>query len=602
MRYVLGLVLVLALLSVSAFADDAVEAGRTIILGDGTTVSSPGAAAVKVEDLDDGTDGELITWDSSGVPTTVAVGTATHVLTSNGAGAEPTFQAATGGDLVNDLSPQLGGQLDVNGNAIGDGTLELVTFTETGSAVNQLNVTNAITGNAPVLGVEGETNVPLTISAKGSGILTLEGGGDAGEGVFIDFSDGASDNQYEIGDTVPANTGIQIIGSTKIDTYVGGDFVLTIDAGGLEVGPGDSYGWGSDANTRIDALNEDEIRIIPGAVVGLTVTEVGGAIAVGILGPLTTDSNAANSVAISTFENTAGDFQIFRVDVDPEASLTGSIGDLAIDSTNGEMYFKKSGSATNTGWQDIAGPSTFKSYTFHARDAASGENFSAGFYDYPTTHVVLTIGGSVTQTHGGANAPYGAHAFAVASGAGGTDLVLTVTGTSVTDAGVRDTGGTEVIVADTDAAITDQYFETALKWVGTITYTLTGSSGAFTFNYGYAKYEDFGDRAFTVTDFESVGLANANDSGFNVELLYHSAAGWTYAASGFQAGDAVLASMNTTYSTEQDIDAGEPFAFKRTGLSQSVAGDDAEGIIIRVTTGINNAVSYMDSHVGVIIR
>ncbi len=44
-----------------------------------------------------GTDGELITWDASGNPAAVAVGTATHVLTSNGAGAAPTFQAAGGG-------------------------------------------------------------------------------------------------------------------------------------------------------------------------------------------------------------------------------------------------------------------------------------------------------------------------------------------------------------------------------------------------------------------------------------------------------------------------------------------------------------------------
>ena len=47
-----------------------------------------------------GTDGELITWDASGDPAAVAVGTATHVLTSNGAGAAPTFQAASGGGDV----------------------------------------------------------------------------------------------------------------------------------------------------------------------------------------------------------------------------------------------------------------------------------------------------------------------------------------------------------------------------------------------------------------------------------------------------------------------------------------------------------------------
>lgn len=52
---------------------------------------------VDVADLAVGTDGQLITWDASGDPATVAVGTATEVLTSNGVGAAPTFQAAGGG-------------------------------------------------------------------------------------------------------------------------------------------------------------------------------------------------------------------------------------------------------------------------------------------------------------------------------------------------------------------------------------------------------------------------------------------------------------------------------------------------------------------------
>ena len=41
--------------------------------------------------------GELITYDASGDPAAVAVGTATHVLTSNGVGVAPTFQAPAGG-------------------------------------------------------------------------------------------------------------------------------------------------------------------------------------------------------------------------------------------------------------------------------------------------------------------------------------------------------------------------------------------------------------------------------------------------------------------------------------------------------------------------
>ena len=53
------------------------------------------AAAVAVSDLANGTDGELITWGADAVATTIAAGTADQVLTSNGAGAAPTFQDAS---------------------------------------------------------------------------------------------------------------------------------------------------------------------------------------------------------------------------------------------------------------------------------------------------------------------------------------------------------------------------------------------------------------------------------------------------------------------------------------------------------------------------
>lgn len=56
-----------------------------------------GTAGLPVSELRAGTDGELITWDASGNPTTVAVGTSAQVLTSNGAGAAPTFQDASAG-------------------------------------------------------------------------------------------------------------------------------------------------------------------------------------------------------------------------------------------------------------------------------------------------------------------------------------------------------------------------------------------------------------------------------------------------------------------------------------------------------------------------
>jgi hypothetical protein len=82
------------------------------------------------------------------------------------------IDSAVSSDLVNDTSPQLGGQLDVNGNAIGDGTLELLKFSETASAVNEFTIANAATGNNPVLSATGgDSNVGLEFTAKGTGYI-----------------------------------------------------------------------------------------------------------------------------------------------------------------------------------------------------------------------------------------------------------------------------------------------------------------------------------------------------------------------------------------------------------------------------------------------
>ena len=80
-------------------------------------------------------------------------------------------------DLVNDTSPQLGGQLDVNGNAIGDGTLELLKFSETGSALNEFTIANAATGNGPTLSASSssDSNVDINITPKGSGKTVVSG-------------------------------------------------------------------------------------------------------------------------------------------------------------------------------------------------------------------------------------------------------------------------------------------------------------------------------------------------------------------------------------------------------------------------------------------
>ena len=256
------------------------------------------------------------------------------------------------------------------------------------------------------------------------------------------------------------------------------------------------------------------------------------------------------------------------------------------------------------------GPSILeKSYTFASRSASSGEYFQAGYYKYPVTSVALTQA-STTQVYGTANVSYAAHAFIVSAGDGatdGSDLVLTVNGTSITDDEVRTPADSEVVCADClpSGAAADAYFETTKKWIGQITYTLSSTAGTafnFTFNYGYAKYDDFGNNQFTLRGVESVGLCNVTDTGFNIEVLHHKSTGWVYHATAFQAGAPALKNMNTIHGTENDIVAGEPIAFKLVPLATVIDGNASEGVIVRITTTSNNAVSSMDTHIGVTLE
>tara|TARA_E500000318_G_scaffold81624_1_gene76906 strand:- start:979 stop:2376 length:1398 start_codon:yes stop_codon:yes gene_type:complete len=108
----------------------------------------------------------------------IADGSADQFLKTNGSG-QLSFATVdlTSINIVNDTTPQLGGMLDVNGNAIGDGTLEIIKFTETGSAVNEITIANAATGGHPLIQASGDdTNINLKLDGKGSGVVNVVDG------------------------------------------------------------------------------------------------------------------------------------------------------------------------------------------------------------------------------------------------------------------------------------------------------------------------------------------------------------------------------------------------------------------------------------------
>jgi len=250
---------------------------------------------------------------------------------------------------------------------------------------------------------------------------------------------------------------------------------------------------------------------------------------------------------------------------------------------------------------------TAKSYTMSTQGIGTGKFYSAGFYDAPVADANLNQG-SLTQTYGAATGSPAAHAFIVAGGAGSVDtgvVGLRVTGTRIQDDGTRTTSYSEVLSADITTLSLNEYLEGA-KFLGTMTFELYVVSGAPTaysldFNYGFCKYEDFGNQDFTLRGLECVWYAGANDSSFDIELFHHSSSGWTYHASAFAVGGTLIAKLSTIHSTEHELIANKLGAFKRTSLSNTINGSASEGLVLQITTGTNNSIETLDSHLGVII-
>jgi len=234
----------------------------------------------------------------------------------------------------------------------------------------------------------------------------------------------------------------------------------------------------------------------------------------------------------------------------------------------------------------------------------NGKFYLAGFYTAPAADVTLNQD-SLTQAYGSANVAVGAHAFIVAGGPGSVDagvVGLKVTGTSMTDGGVRTAADEEILSADITALVLNQKLETVKKWIGQVVFTLYTVSGNPTTysvdcNYGLCKYDDWSKKDITVTGFEAVGNAGAADTGFNILVAHHKATGWVYSATAFDPIKSVICSMNTDYVTEKNLATGEPFAYKRDNLSQAIDGEDSEGFVIVIFSGTNNAINVINCHI-----
>ena len=181
----------MALAGKATFNGDVVIGGDLTISGDDLIMATNTSGALLIAD---GTNfNPTVVGDLSEISTVANDDVFLAVDTSGGGLKKITRSAIVSGlaasgaisDVVSDTTPQLGGNLDTNSHNIliddahfiGDENgNEQIVFQTTSSAVNQIEVTNAATGNGvQIASTGGDTNIDLKLLPKGSGQVVIDG-------------------------------------------------------------------------------------------------------------------------------------------------------------------------------------------------------------------------------------------------------------------------------------------------------------------------------------------------------------------------------------------------------------------------------------------
>jgi hypothetical protein len=220
--------------------------------------------------------------------------------------------------------------------------------------------------------------------------------------------------------------------------------------------------------------------------------------------------------------------------------------------------------------------------------------YVGGFYLFGVSNFIP----AAAQALGTANVSYAAHAFIVL-GDISVDMVVRVTGTSITDKGIRTPGDTEDL--DTSGGLLNAYFETTKKFIGAIDIKLQSGTG-INVNYGYAKYWDHNNTDIIIRGLEVTGFAGANDATPQIKLIHHSTEGWTYNGGAEPTPPAPIADLQTDHNTEFQLSLKESFAWKRDNLNTYIAGSASQGLLFSVDINNNNSISFANfdiSHINV---
>lgn len=411
--------------------------GGVVVTGNGAALLSVGrqgatdpSLAVK-GDVASAVTGVLVTGRASGAGASLAAqgGATDEKLTIDAKGAGLLELQATGtGNVKVGTNVQLvsaGSIVDANGNEI------IKSAATVGSAVNEITVTNAATGNPPeVSATGGDTNIGLKLTPKGTGGVTLTGNSTA---LLAVGRQGATDPAFKI----DANAASCVTGYSIASAAAAGGVALTVTSSGTnESGKIDAKGSGTltlngtatgnvivgtnlqhgSAKAIVDA-NGNESILFP-ATVGSAVNEI-------------TVSNAATGNAPS-ISATGGDTNVsLKLSAKGTGVVTADVGIVSTDPTDGIGYATGAGGAVAQATSRTTGVTINKvtgSITLvSAAGSATPATFTVTNSTVAATDVIKLSQKSGTDLY---------HLLVTAVGAGSFNITAFTTGGTTTEAPV----------------------------------------------------------------------------------------------------------------------------------------------------------------------
>ena len=180
---------------------------------------------------------------------------------------------------------QLSQMLDVNGQALGDGTLELLKFIEDGSAVNEFTMENQATNSGtpdtgPILSATGDdTHIPLVLTPKGTASILSGVDGTVSRPAYSFLSDTDTGIYYSASGVPRIRFAVSGFDSALLsETGLVLDVDLQLSTGNdLKVVDGDS-GFGTNSPVSKVHIDETSTAATRGLTMGQHADITGGAI------------------------------------------------------------------------------------------------------------------------------------------------------------------------------------------------------------------------------------------------------------------------------------------------------------------------------------